>query len=117
MNFKKDKFLQKIALKKRSDANIALGLDFGTEFCPFLVAPQAQGLWFPRKAKLASLFCAIWSLLASFPMNNLTNLEKRIMKNTVSNNKSRFLSILVVLTAILSPIAVQRPSQLFICFG
>jgi hypothetical protein len=40
-----------------------------------------------------------------------------VMKNTLSNNKSRFLSILVVLTAILSPIAVQRPSQLFICFG
>jgi hypothetical protein len=29
------------------------------------------------------------------------------MKNTVSNNKSRFLSILVTLSAILSPIAVH----------
>jgi hypothetical protein len=29
------------------------------------------------------------------------------MKNTLSNNKSRFLSILVILAAILSPIAVH----------
>src|SRR5260370_5201594 len=67
----------------------------------------AQGLWFPRQAKLVSLFCAIWLLLASFQMNNLTSLEKQIMKNTLSNNKSRFLSILVILAAILSPIAVH----------
>jgi len=44
-----------------------------------------------------------------------TNLnKKRIMKNTLSNNKSRFLSILVVLAAILSPIAVHaQDSYLF----
>ena len=36
------------------------------------------------------------------------------MKNTLSNNKSRFLSILVTLAAILSPIAVHaQASYLF----
>jgi len=44
----------------------------------------AESSWFARQAKLVSLFSAIWLLLASFSMNNLTDLQKRIMKNTLS---------------------------------